>query len=356
MPNSGRRASCRGPVAAGRGRRAPASPRCDPPRRSPNRPGGSPRLRHIAQDSGDVRHSVGERDGVVDVVDVPAGDAEMRLDLRRGERERVDDQIASPGREARRRSPAAARRSPPARRPSSSRQCRRAPTGRRAPTVVPSGVLQARVDRGVDVPLDRREVGSLPACTSAYVRSSELSTSVSRGAGGWWRRAGRGPRAGSVNVGRPVSARLTFIVVPSVLPTVELVVVRGRKIRRTDELAQPEGIGCNDDVLRAQCSRHRQGRRPAPRRPMISMLVTAAPVMIGAPALRAARRSSGDRAHAAAHDHPGAVRARQPAHVVDEEVMTRSRACPTCASSPDKPSVTAYIALHQVAAKPKRAR
>ena len=165
-----------------------------------------------------VGQAVGEAEGVVDVVDVAAGDAEVLLDLLRVQREGVDHQVARcRARSDRRCDEQVLRRSAPPRRPRSCRRARTAPTARRAPSC--GGPAASRS-------ADRRwcgcttrwwgTSGSRPACTVgerlAAARAITSSSSGSRWMVGpyWPRSSGRHVKRGS-----PRSARFTLKVVPS---------------------------------------------------------------------------------------------------------------------------------------------
>ena len=148
----------------------------------------------------------------------------------------------------------------------------------------------------------------------------------SRAAGGWWSRTGWArPSGRQEKRGRPVSARLSFSVVPG---------------RRTAAIRSPSGAGSAPSgsrsisrygsqapsTTRAATCRPSASTTPLAAPPSRVTAVTGVPVRIGRPGgAGGVGEGARDGAHAALGDHPGAVRAGQPAHVVHQEVVPGAR-------------------------------
>ena len=97
---------------------------------------------------------------------------------------------------------------------------------------------------------------------------------------------------------------------------------RGPGVAVPEQPRQPVRVGGHQHHPRRHRSRPRWVTAGAPPAPAVSIPVTSPPVRISAPASTASSASRrGHRAHPAAHDHPGAARAGQPAHVVHQQVV-----------------------------------
>ena len=165
------------------------------------------------------------------------------------------------------------RRSRALRLPGRAGQLVRHPLHEERRVVVPVGVAQRRVDGGVHVPLDGRELaGSRPACTSAHIAAARSSATVrhaDRRRGSRWMVEPNWPRSSGRQVkrGSPVSARFTLKVVPVRRTAVHPASSARREARRR-ATGPSAGTGRRAD--------HHPGARPPGRRPARTPLDRAA--------------------------------------------------------------------------------
>ncbi len=289
-------------------------------------------------------------------MDVPAGHAEVRLDVGRRQRERVGDQVGSTGRELVADRRAASRRIPHARRPNSNRRFRTAPTRRTTPTS--DGRRRLASSDRPSCGCTTRSSASRRACPPSPRRTTVAATRAHRlaAANESWRRAGRAARASSVNAGRSVRARFTFIVVPYCFQLSSLSLSAAGKVRRADQLAQPKRIGRADhdlgvdravtfeddaphravrylDAGDGAASDDRGARIVARARPSVDVTVPIPP-----------------RTTIQVPSEPGSR------HMLCTRKLWPDPGVSQVASRPDSPSVTAYIALTKSLVKPNRSR
>src|SRR6266850_6054970 len=198
-----------------------------------------------------VGKAVRETERVVHVVDVPARDAEMPLDLRRRERERVHHQVAGARGEA-----VAEREQMPHVTllfglPGGPPQGVRHPLHEQRRIVPPLGVAQRGVDRGVDVPLDGRELRQPPRLHVGERRAhrGHHLRLVGQQVHGRAELPAIGREAGEARQIAQRQVHLERGSVPQV--PVDAGVVRRRQAVASDQLPHPEGIGVHHHGARA---------------------------------------------------------------------------------------------------------
>ena len=278
-----------------------------------------------ALDRRGVREAVGEAERVVHVMDMAAGDPEMALDLRRGEREGVRHEGRGARREAIADPEQMAHVPPLLGLPGGPFQLVGHPLHEERRVVVPGRVAQRWIDRGVDVPLDggepgqaaRLHIGEGLAHRAHHFRLVGQEVHGAAELAAVLRQAGEARQSAQ----REIDLERRAIAPVAIDPGIP----RAGEVLAADQIAQPERIGVHhhrpgpDLAAAAQMDGERRGR---------DRLHRAAGLDGGARFDRRRREPRRHRAHAALHDHPRPVAAGQPAHVVDEEVHPRSRRVP----------------------------